>query len=181
MRLSEPRIPALTPEQWDDSAREIMQPFVESQSDYNVFRTMMNHPDLAKRWMVFANHVLMKSTLPERDRELLILRIGHLCRADYEWNKHADISRFLGMSEAEIDSSRSGPDTPGASELDRLLLQATDELHADAHISDASWQGLRGHYSDQQMMDLVFTVGQYNMVSMALNSFGVQQDSPRQD
>jgi alkylhydroperoxidase family enzyme len=36
--------------------------------------------------------------------------------------------------------------------------------------------GLKETYSDQQMMDLVFTVGQYNMVSMALNSFGVQLD-----
>jgi hypothetical protein len=27
------------------------------------------------------------------------------------------------------------------------------------------------------MMDLVFTVGQYNLVSMALNSFGVQPDA----
>ena len=176
MRLSEPRIPALTPEQWDDKAREIMQPFVESGRDYNVFRTLMNHPGLAQRWMVFANHILVKSSLPERERELLILRTGHLFRAGYEWNKHADISRFLGMTEDEIESSKTGPDTPGLSELDRLLLQATDELHGDAHIADATWQGLSEHLNTQQLMDLVFTVGQYNLVSMALNSFAVQPD-----
>lgn len=176
MRLSEPRIPALEPSEWDDKAREIMQPFVDSERDFNVFRTMMNHPDLAERWLVFASHILMQSTLPERERELLILRIGHLCRAGYEWNKHADISRFLGMSEAEIESSRSGPETPGLSELDRLLLQAADELHSDAHISDTTWKGLAQNFSTQQLMDLVFTVGQYTLVSMALNSFGVQAD-----
>ncbi len=153
-----------------------MQPFVDSERDFNVFRTMMNHLDLAKRWLVFAGHILVQSTLPERERELLLLRIGHLCRAGYEWNKHADISRFLGMSEAEIETSRSGPETPGLSELDRLLLQAADELHSDAHISDTTWQGLAQHFSTQQLMDLVFTVGQYTLVSMALNSFGVQPD-----
>jgi alkylhydroperoxidase family enzyme len=126
--------------------------------------------------MVFANHILMKSTLPERERELLILRIGHLCQADYEWNKHADIGRSLGMTDTDIDSSRTGPDTPGVSELDRLLLQATDELHRDTHIGDDTWQALSEHFSTEQMMDLVFTVGQYNLVSMALNSFGVQHD-----
>jgi 4-carboxymuconolactone decarboxylase len=177
MRLSEPRIPALKPEQWDDTAREIMQPMVAAGSDYNVFRTLINHPGLARRWMVFANHILGKSSLPERERELLILRIGHLCRAGYEWNKHADISRFLGMTEEEIESSKTGADTAGLSELDRLLFQATDELHADAHITDATWQGLSKHMDTKQLMDLVFTVGQYNMVSMALNSFGVQPDS----
>ncbi len=181
MRLSAPRIPALAPEQWSDKAREIMQPFVDSGRDYNVFRTLMNHPDLAKRWLVFASHILVQSSLPERERELLILRIGHLCQADYEWQKHADISRFLGMSEAAIESSKTGPDTPGLSELDRLLLQATDELHGDAHISDATWQDLARHFSTEQLMDLVFTVGQYNLVSMALNSFGVQADGAGTD
>ncbi|MCX2981943.1 carboxymuconolactone decarboxylase family protein [Halieaceae bacterium IMCC14734] len=179
MRLNTPRIPALTPAEWSPKATEIMSPFVADGRDYNVFRTLMNHPDLAKRWLVFANHVLARSTLPEIDRELLILRIGHLCRADYEWNKHAEISRYLGMSEALISSSKSGPDTPKLQPFYRLLLTATDELHTDAHITDDTWKALSEHYSVEQMMDLVFTVGQYNMVSMALNSFGVQQDSPR--
>jgi alkylhydroperoxidase family enzyme len=80
------------------------------------------------------------------------------------------------MSDEEIRSARTGPDSARLSDLDRLLLQATDELHADAHVSDETWAGLRAHLSTEQLMDLVFTVGQYNLVSMALNSFGVQPD-----
>ena len=52
-----------------------------------------------------------------------------------------------------------------------------DELHDDAFISDATWDGLTKRYNTNQMFDLVFTVGQYTMVSMALNSFGVQLES----
>ena len=176
MRLNTPRINALPPEEWNEQARDIMQPYVESGRDYNVFRTLMNHPGLAKRWLVFANHVLTKSTLPDRERELVILRTGHLCQAGYEWKKHTDIGRYLGMTERDIESCRSGPDTEGLSTLDRLLLCATDELHGDAFISDATWAGLCAHLSTEQLMDLVFTVGQYTMVCMALNSFGVQHD-----
>jgi alkylhydroperoxidase family enzyme len=80
------------------------------------------------------------------------------------------------MTDEEILCSKSGPQTPGLSPLYRLLLEATDELHSDAHVSDATWQGLSEHLNQQQLMDLVFTVGQYNLVSMALNSFGVQLD-----
>ena len=80
------------------------------------------------------------------------------------------------MTDEEIRSAKTGPDTAGLSELDRLLLLATDELHHDAHISDGTWAGLLEHLSTRQLMDVVFTVGQYNMVSMALNSFGVQLD-----
>jgi 4-carboxymuconolactone decarboxylase len=56
------------------------------------------------------------------------------------------------------------------------LLKAVDELHNDSFISDETWNALTQTYDTKQMMDLVFAVGQYNLVSMALNSFGVQLD-----
>jgi alkylhydroperoxidase family enzyme len=153
-----------------------MRPLERTGRVLNIFKTLANHPALAKRWMVFATYILGKSTLGVRERELVILRIGFLCRAGYEWGQHVLIARQAGMSEEEIRSARTGPQTPGLAPLDRLLLQATDELHSDAHISDETWSGLSEHLTTQQMMDLVFTVGQYNLVSMALNSFGVQPD-----
>jgi alkylhydroperoxidase family enzyme len=176
MRLNKPRIPALEAEQWDEGAQGLLKPFADRGAVLNIFKTLANHPDLARRWMVFANHILGKSKLPVRERELIILRIGYLCQAGYEWGQHVLIAREAGMSDDEIRSAKSGPETPGLSDLDRLLLQATDELHADAHVSDDTWQGLAEHLSTQQLMDVVFTVGQYNLVSMALNSFGVQPD-----
>lgn len=176
MRLMSPRIAPLEAEQWDETQTDLMKPFVAQGPVLNIFRTLVNHPSLARRWMVFANHILGKSTLSPRDREMLILRIGYLCQAGYEWGQHVQISRRLGMSDDEIRLCQTGPDTQGISELDRLLLLATDELHNDAHVSDETWAGLLGFYNTQQMMDIVFTVGQYNLVSMALNSFGVQAD-----
>ena len=176
MRLSAPRIPPLESAQWNDTAREAMQPFVKAGSDFNIFKTLTNHPDLMKRWMVFANHVLFKQSLAPRERELLILRIGYLCKAGYEWGQHVQVARRYGMSDDEIRSAKPGPSTTGLAELDRLLLQATDELHADAFVTDTTWQALARHLNTEQLMDLVFTVGQYNLVSMALNSFGVQPD-----
>ena len=55
-------------------------------------------------------------------------------------------------------------------------MQATDELHAECHITDETWASLSEHLDKKQLMDLVFTVGQYNLVSMALNTLGVQPD-----
>jgi 4-carboxymuconolactone decarboxylase len=176
MRMSQPRIPALAESDWDEQAQALMQPFIARGSVLNIFRTLANHPDLARRWMVFANHILGKSTLAIRERELVILRIGFLCQSGYEWGQHVLIARQAGMTEEEIRSAKTGPDTAGLTELDRLLLTATDELHSDAHVADATWTALSELLSRQQMMDLVFTVGQYNLVSMALNSFGVQTD-----
>ena len=76
----------------------------------------------------------------------------------------------------EIARIKAGPDAAGWDLFDASLLRAADELHADAFISDPTWAALSEKYNTQQLMDVVFTVGQYNMVSMALNSFGVQLD-----
>lgn len=80
------------------------------------------------------------------------------------------------LTDAEIERIKAGPDAAGWSRFDAALLRAVDELHEQALVSDATWRELAERYNSQQMMDLVFTVGQYNLVSMALNSFGVQLD-----
>ena len=174
MRLARPRIAALSDEQLPSEIRE--QIGGGPMGMLNIFRTLANHPGLMKRWLVFGNHVLGKSTLPAREREIAILRIGWLCRSGYEWGQHVAIGKAAGLSEDEIARIATGADAPGWSAAERALLRATDELHADAFISDATWSELAGSWNTQQLMDLVFTVGQYNLVSMALNSFGVQPE-----
>ncbi len=175
-QLAQPRIPpvpdkASTPEQ-----QAILEPLERQRRLYNVFKTMANHPDLARDWLTFADHILRRCTLPRRDREILILRIGWLCGAEYEWAQHTRIGKAVGLTEDDLRHIQQGPQAPDVSEHDRRLLKAVDELHADSFISDETGTALAQTYDTKQMMDFVFTVGQYNLVSMALNTFGVQLD-----
>jgi alkylhydroperoxidase family enzyme len=129
---------------------------------------------VGENWGVFGGHVLGKSKLSPRDRELLILRTGFLCRSEYEWAQHAIIGRACGLTDEELRRITVGPEAPGWDPFDAMLLRAADELHDDYMITDGTWAGLSQRYDEQQMMDVVFTVGQYTLVSMALNAFGVQ-------
>jgi 4-carboxymuconolactone decarboxylase len=143
--------------------------------DINLFRVLMHHPELTRRWVVFAGHVLRKQSLPARERELLILRIGWLNQAEYEWAQHVEIAKREGITVEEIERVKRGPSAEWNSE-DSALLQAVDDLYEQSVLSDATWAALAAKYSTMQMMDLVFTIGQYNLVSWALNSFGVPLD-----
>tara|TARA_B100000029_G_scaffold303287_1_gene296108 strand:+ start:134 stop:670 length:537 start_codon:yes stop_codon:yes gene_type:complete len=157
-------------------AQEPRIPPVESASGINITRTLAHHPDLSEAWLTFARYVLGNSTLPPRERELLILRIGFLLGADYEWGQHTRIGREAGLTDVEIQRITEGPDAVGWSSFDRTLLRAVDELRRDAEISDTTWAELAARYDTKQLMDVVFTVGQYNLVSMALKTFRVPLD-----
>ena len=172
VRPAIPRVPPLPIEEIDPELRERL----GDGPVLNIFRTLARHPKLMKRWLVFGNYVLGRSSLPARERELVILRIGWLCRSAYEWGQHVRIALGSGLSQAEIDRISLGPGAADWSAHDRALLRATDELHADACIGDATWAALAGFLDTQQLMDLIFTVGQYNLVSMALNTLGVQPE-----
>ncbi len=177
MKLTEPRIFPADYDDLDENTRALLG-FSSSSKRRpdNVFTTFARHPDLFKNFIVFGSYILTGSTLPARDREIAILRIGWLCRSAYEWGQHDRIARRCGLSEEEIKRIIIGAEADGWSALESALIRAVDELHQDAFISDPTWALLSGHYDTKQLMDLVFTVGQYNMVSMALNTFGVQLD-----
>jgi alkylhydroperoxidase family enzyme len=172
MRLKEPRLAPLSEDEMDPDLRARF----GDGPILNIFRTLAHHPKLMKRWLVFGNHVLAKSTLAPREREIVILRVGWLCRCGYEWGQHVEIGRGSGLSDEDIERITQGPDAPGWNALEKALLRATDELHGDAFISDETWAALSQHLETQQIMDLIFAVGQYQIVSMALNSLGVQAE-----
>jgi alkylhydroperoxidase family enzyme len=179
-RTDRPRIAPLEPGEWDrDLHAQLLgnRPAEMGAGDapvFNIFKTLARHPALASQFGRWGNQILFQSSLTPRDRELAILRVGWLCRATYEWQHHVAIARdHAGMTEADIDLARAGPRL-GSDADDDVLLRAVDELVGDHFISDASWASLARRFDTTQLIDLVFTVGQYTMVSMALNSLGVQ-------
>lgn len=139
----------------------------------NIFATLVRHPGLFNQWMPFAGK-LLTGRLPARDRELLILRTGWRCGSEYEWGQHAVVARDAGVSEEEIVRITDGPDAAGWDAFDALLLRAADELHDDHCLTDATWAGLAERYDDRQMIEVPMVVGHYHLVSMTLNTLGIQ-------
>ena len=174
MKTDTARVPAPLPEDWSEEVQGLMAPFVKVGMDLNIFRTLSRHPLLMRRFLTFGTYILNEATLSARLRELVILRTAHLCDAEYEWGQHVAIGLQSGITLDEIRTLRGAIDDMPLSGAEKAALRATDALHADQHIPDALWAELESHFSEQERMDLVFTVGDYTMVAMALNSFGVQ-------
>jgi len=186
MRLTTPRVPCPEVSEWTAEqsaalgrdAAELQANLSGNDNVFNVLKAMANHPALCSAWLGFSTHLLFddSNTLPPPEREMVILRIGWLCQSGYEFGQHILLSQKAGVTKEQVVAVSKGAGDPLWDDHMRAVMTAVDELHNDAFISDATWAQLMKKYDNKQVMDLIFTVGQYNMLSMALNSLGVQLD-----
>lgn len=177
MRLKAPRIPPVQDEDATPEQMTLMAGRAGNGVILNVYRTLVNAPQAAEAFLKWGRYILSeRNGLPPRQREIVILRTGFLCRSGYEWTQHVRVGKGCGLTDDEIVRIKTGADAEGWEETDKLLVQAADELHKDFFISNKTWHGLGKFFNDKQRMDVVLTTGQYTQVSMFLNSFGVQLD-----
>lgn len=178
MRLSAPRVRPVDLDRLSPEQEAVLGPLRGGRLGVlNIFRTLANAPAALTAFLGWGQYILSRkqNALPERERELAILRVGYNCGAGYEWTQHKEIGLQAGLTEAEIEAIKRGGSDPAWSATDRAILRACDELTSDFHVSDATWAAL-APLGEKGRMDLVMTVGQYTQVSMMLNSFGVQLD-----
>jgi len=180
-RRSPVRVPPLPEDQWDDAVDHALSGLLPAErrnpdAAGNLLATLVRHPKLTRSFLRFNNHLLFSSTLPPRLRELAVLRVAHLHECEYEWRHHVRMGKEVGLTDDVIAGVERGE---AADALDRAVLNAVDELGDKSTVSDATWASLSEHLDERQRMDLVFTIGCYGALAMAINTFGVQPDQER--
>lgn len=168
------RVQPLVDEQLDAGQRELLAA-IGAGGGLNIFRTLVRHPRLFRRWSAFGG-VLLTGELPARLRELAILRTAWLTGAEYEWGQHVAIAAAAGLSDDEIARIPSGPEVAEWTPLEQAVVRAADELHGQSWVSDATWHVLADGLDERQLLELVFVIGQYHLVAFALNTLGVARE-----
>lgn len=173
-----PRLTPLPANEWDDRAREALASLIPPDRATpsgagNVLATLVRHPDLTAAYLPFNAYLLRNSTLSPRAREVALLRVVYHGNCGYLWSHHVPIAAQAGLSPEDMSGVRSGN---CADRHDQLVIQAVDHLIADSTISQTTWEDLGRIFTDQQRMDLVFTIGGYLLLAMAVNTFGVQDE-----
>ena len=141
-----------------------------------LFRTLATNPRIFPRFMRAG--VLDRGPVEIRHRELVIHRPTARCGAEYEWGVHVSaFARPLGLAEAWIRATvRGGADDPVWSEPERALVRMCDALHDEASLSEALWDELRRHFSEEQLLELIYTAGMYHAVSFLANGLALPNE-----
>ena len=141
----------------------------------NIFATMANNPRLLRRYTRLGGAFLYQGTLPGRERELVILRVGRNTRSTYEVHQHLGIGRAAGLTDDEMSAITSTDQTSHTwSDGDALLLAATDEVCSTDTVSDETFGRLAKTFDNPQLVELLLLIGFYRMTAGFLNGAGVE-------
>ena len=170
------RIPYVDPSTAPEHVRKV---FEALPVELNVFKLMAHAESNFRPLMRLGGSILTKQKLDAKLRELAILRVAKLSRAEYEWIQHVPIARQAGASEAQIDAlRRSDPEADCFDPLDRAVLRFTDELVKDVAVSQGAFSAAAEQLSHREIVELILAVGFYMMLARLMETAEIDLDPP---
>ena len=142
----------------------------------NIYRMLLNSPDIARGWLNLLTAVRHKSTLGGRHREIVIIRIAVINGAEYERTIHVPIARKEGMSDAQIAAISGWEHDTVFDDADRAVLAYTDAMTKEVHVPDAVFAAVKKHFDPRKITELTATVAAYNMVSRFLEAMQIDPE-----
>jgi 4-carboxymuconolactone decarboxylase len=181
----EPRLGPLPASEWTEHERSLLRGHLARADQYlsgepdappipPILGLLARHPRVGGAWLAFSGALMDEGSLAERDRELLILRVGHRTRSRYLWPQHVVLGETAGLTPDEIRALGGRSETYAWDDRDRCLICAVDELVDHQMVTDATWLLLGIAFDEQQLLELLFVVGSYVCLAMVLNSVGVE-------
>jgi alkylhydroperoxidase family enzyme len=168
------RIPIATNDELRDDVAELLpltaQPGREPPA---TMATLAHHPALFTAFLGWASALALAGVLSKRDHEILALRTAWRCRSVFEWAEHVEFARRAGLNDNEISAIARPVADQAWSARETSLLDAADELAAENTISDSVWSALASQFDHRELVEILFVVGRYTMLSLVANAAGV--------
>ena len=144
----------------------------------HLFTTLGQHRLLFLAFLPYSGVLLNWGKLPKRDKELVILRVGHLRASEYELQQHRRLARSRGVNQALQDKIFAGPAAEGLTDRQRALLQSVDEFVVDRNVCDETYAALSAHLNRQQIIEFCALAGHYDAIAGTLATLRVPLDFP---
>lgn len=181
------RIPLVPSEDWPPEMMKALAPLMppddqrpppgeERPRGGTVLEAFANHPALAAGHFALNGHILWHTSLEHRWRHILIMRTAVRRNAPFLWAEHVFHARDSGLTDEELARIAWGPEAPFFTDLEVALIRAADEIIDDGAVAEPTWEALAAELTPQQLLDVVFTVGCYQMVAAMVRSADLDVD-----
>ena len=158
------RIPILSDEQIPAEVLSVLKQYPR----INVYTVLAHSPSVCKPWIEMINGIYASGFSP-RLREVALVRIGAVTKAEYELHQHHFIALKNGVSEEEIQMIIHEASVTNLDEESNLICRAVDELHQRFSLSDETFDELSKHFSTKDIVSLGVAVAMYFAVAILAN------------
>ncbi len=146
--------------------------------EFHLFTTLGQHRLLLLAFLPYSGYLLGRGKLSKPEKELVILRVGHLRGSEYELQQHRRLGRSRGVDNALQQRIFTGPAAEGLTERQRAMLTAVDEFVLDRDMSDQTFATLSRHLTRQQVIEFCALAGNYDAIAAILATLRVPMDFP---
>lgn len=172
-----PRLPLLPLEKMPEKTRNMITGGKSELSGLNINRMVAHAENSVRHYMRLGNSLLTQAQLDARLRELVILRVATLCRSYYEWYQHEILAKKVGVPGEQIEAVKKDINSPVFNDLERAVLQYTDEVTMNVKSTDQTFNELAKSFSHRELVELTLTIGFYNLVARVLENTEVEVES----
>jgi alkylhydroperoxidase family enzyme len=141
----------------------------------NLNRVLVHSPNCRRAGLQMAMFIRFKSKLNPRLKELAIMAVGYITRAPYEWSHHVILGKDFGVSDEDmrqlVNLLEGRPH-----KLDEqvvLAVRGAREMTENIAMSEETFNALHKFLDNEEMVDLIVTIGHYNSMVRVLATLQV--------
>lgn len=177
MRRNDARLPV--PDEFDMTEIAKAAGVPDLYAQYNLFRTLLMHPELAAAIHQLSDVLTFRSALQPQLREIVILRLASKTETEYALHQHRRIAREAGLDAYMIEEVVGGDTVTSGSALERMMVVAVDEVIERGTLSDATWAECLAVVGGDSatMLDLVSTIGTWQFICFILRVINIPVES----
>jgi 4-carboxymuconolactone decarboxylase len=136
------------------------------------FNVFLRSPEVGNLLQRVGEHVRFRTSLTPRLNEMAILMTARWWLSQFEWHAHEPLARKAGLPEEIIGALKAGTRPAQMQPEEAAIYDFCAELRDRRRVSDATFAAAVKLLGEQGVMDLMATMGYYDLVSMALNVDG---------
>jgi alkylhydroperoxidase family enzyme len=140
----------------------------------NVQRMSANAQSVFAQRSRLSTALLNDIKIDKRLREIAILRTAKDCRSVYEWSHHVPAAKHVGVTDEQIAAIENWQNAKCFNELERLVLQFTDEVNTSVKASRATLEALKKHLSPAEIIELLIIIGHWRQTASILETTEVE-------
>ncbi|MGL4305622.1 MAG: carboxymuconolactone decarboxylase family protein [Mycobacteriaceae bacterium] len=141
-----------------------------------LFLTLGKQKNLFRWWLLYSAAMMPLGRISRKETELVILRVAHLRDCQYELDHHTHLASRAKISAATRAQIFIGPHSPEWDERQRSLLLVVDELIANKDIANSTWEKIRQHLTEPEIIELCFLITQYDGLATTIRALRIQRD-----